>query len=86
LLFIDVLGLEELQSSIAKFKEKKASKTDKKSKVSKIKLSKNHYEVNDDEEDKDEKKTAAQLLSFDQDLLTGGKFIKPGLGPNNENT
>jgi len=58
-------GLRELQSSIAKFKEKKASKSEKKKNV------KNAIDVDDDKEDK---KAAAQLLSFDEDLLTGGIF------------
>ena len=71
---MNVSGLEELQSSIAKFKEKKSSKTEKKSNKAKIKLSKNHYEDNDDDDDREDKRTAAQLLSFDQDLLTGGKL------------
>ena len=57
-------GLRELQTSIAKFKEKKASKNEKKKNV------KNTF----DDDDKEDKKAAAQLLSFDEDLLTGGLF------------
>lgn len=54
-------SLEELQSSIAKFKEKK-SKKDKK---------KNSSKADSGGVDKD-KKVPTQLLSFDEDLTTAG--------------
>ena len=58
-------SLEELKSSIAKFKEKKASKSNS---TKPKKPSKNIIDENGDD-----KKAPAQLLSFDEDLLTGGK-------------
>ena len=59
-------SLEELQSSIAKFKELK----EKKSKKDKKKASSNSGGV-----DKD-KKAPTQLLSFDEDLTAAGKTEK----------
>lgn len=56
-------SLEELQSSIAKFKEKKSGKS-KNKKQSKV----------DETEAEKEKKIPSQLLSFDEDLLTGGQY------------
>lgn len=50
---------QELQSTIAKFKEKKSSKTS-------SKTSTKH-----DQDDKEDKKSVAQLLSFDEELTTG---------------
>lgn len=58
----DEPGLAQLQTNIAKFKEKKAK-------------FKNKFPVKSTSgESKEDKKATAQLLSFDEDLFTGGNW------------
>ena len=68
----DPKSLEELQSNIAKFKEKKSnSNKNISNKAATKKSNKNNVDENGDD-----KKVPVQLLSFDEDLLTGGETFK----------